>query len=370
VIAWTHSYANTSLLANSYYSDFTIDINSNIYFSGTCDGSADYDYKMVKLTKNGVLVYNVQYNTGAGKDEVTFKIAASNAGELFILGDFDNYIPVRDFVSVVKFNAAGAFQWGTNFHTTGPNAYYAMDIQVGPDGHPVAVGDVRDFYNVNPSGETVRIKVAKFNGSTGAELFDVTPDDATYSNPDLLERSKCMTIDPFNNIYIGGSSNVYAGISVQPYRWLALKVIGATGLREWVEAGVGDDDPLNEMADVTVTAAHDSYWAGSEKFSGNVNMWITKYCEVGCFSPRLGTTENTSSLLVYPNPSATSFTINNNEENSSFTLSVYDITGKLVEEHNSVETTLQFGENLSPGIYFARYVNATENKTLRIIKTQ
>jgi hypothetical protein len=369
---WTRSYPDASLLGNSSNSDFTIDVNSNLYFSGTSDGSADYDYKMVKLTKNGGVVYNIQYNTGAGKDEETFKIAANDAGELYILGDFDCEIPVRDYVSMVKFNAAGAYQWHTQFATSSTSGRYsALDVMVGPDGNPVGVGNMRDFYNVNPAGETVRITVTKFNGITGAVIFDVTPDDAAYSSPDLIENAKCMTIDATNNIYIGGSSNVYAGVTVAPYRWLALKVIGSTGNREWVEAGVGDDDALNEIADVAVTPVNDSYWAGSEKFSGNVNMWLNKYCEVGCFSPRMGTSgADESAAVIYPNPSVSSFTFSNGNSDGHFTLSVYDLSGKLVEDKDGMGTVMQFGENLAPGSYIVRFVNATETRTMRIVKTQ
>jgi|GEM_PF-6687917 len=374
VTVWTRTYADASLILSASRSDFTIDANSNVYFCGTSDmgGPDDYDYRMIKLNKNGVLIYNLLHDGGSGEDEEAFKIAANNLGELYVVGDYDCNIPVRDFVSMVKFNAAGVHQWHTQFATSGTSSRYdAMDVMIGPDGNPVGVGSIRDFYNVNPAGETARIKVSKFNSATGAVLFDVTPDDASYSNPDLIEEALCMTIDATNNVYIGGTSNVYAGVTIQPYRWLALKVIGSTGNREWVEAGVGDSDPLNKMEDVAVTSVNDSYWAGAENFAGNVNMWLTKYCEVGCFSPRIGTSLNAdNSIVVYPNPSASSFTMSNEGKNVAFTLSVYDIAGKLVEEHNSLETTVQFGENLSAGTYIVRYLSATENKSIRIVKTQ
>lgn len=370
--SWTRSYADATLLPNSYHSDFTIDVNSNLYFSGTSSNGTvdDYDYKMVKLTKNGVLVYNIQFDAGSTEDEETFKIAVNNAGELFIAGDYDCYIPVRDFVTMSKFSATGAHLWSTFYTGTGPNGYQTMEVQVGPDGNPVVVGTVYDFYNVTPDGETDRIQVGKFNSATGAQLFLVYPGDPTYTNVDIIERPKCMTIDASNNIYIGGTSNVYAGVDVAPDRWLALKVLGATGVREWVEAGVSND-PLNEMLDVAVTSAHDSYWAGTEVFSGTADMWLTKYCEVGCFSPRLGETgEAIASVVVFPNPSTTAFTLKCENGDLTSTLSVYDLTGKLVEEHSGNMNTFSFGENLSAGTYIVRFLNATENKVIRVVKNQ
>ncbi len=367
---WTRSYSDASLISYSSRSDFTIDAGSNVYFCGTTGNSTDLDYRMIKLNKNGVLIYNQQYDAGSNNDEEAFKIAANAAGELFVIGDYNCYIPVRDFVHMVKFNAAGVHQWHTQFTTSSTSAiYYALDVMIGPDGNPVGVGEIRDFYNVNPLGETVRIDVCKFNALTGTIIFNVFPNDPGYSNPDLIERPKCMTIDATNNIYIGGTSNVYAGVGIEPNRWLALKVLGTTGLREWVEAG-GGEDPLNEIADVAVTAAHNSYWAGSERFSGTLDMWLTKYCEVGCFSPRISEGINSdASIKLTPNPSATGFNIYN-DKNESFTLYVYDLTGKLIEIQNSTESSLKFGQKLAPGVYFARYASATENKTIRIIKTE
>jgi hypothetical protein len=369
---WTRSYADVTLLPNSYHSDFTIDVSSNIYFGGTCAGTVDdYDYRLIKLTKNGTLVYNIQHDAGSTEDEEVFKIAANDSGQLFIVGDYDCYIPVRDFVTISKFNQFGLHLWHTQFWTSGTSSgYIPLDVQVGPDGNPVVVGTTIDFYNVTPDGETARIQVGKYNTSTGAEIFKVYPDDVSYSDPTLIERAKCMTIDASNNIYIGGSSNVYAGYSVQPNRWLALKVLGSTGAREWVEAGVGDFDPLNEMADVAVTSSNDSYWAGSENFSGNVNMWLTKYCEVGCFSPRLGSSGiSTPALTVYPNPSNSYFTLSG-MAGTAYSISIYDITGKLAEERTSDAAEFSFGQSLLPGVYILKFSQGEEIETIRIVKTQ
>ena len=368
VTVWSHSYADGSLLTNAYHSDFTIDPNSNVYFCGTTSMPTNYDYKMIKLNKNGGLIYNIQYDAGSSEDEETFKIAANSAGELYVLGDYNCYIPVRDFVSMVKFSSTGVHLWNTHFHTTGPDSYTAVEVMVGTDGNPVCVGNVDDFYNVNPSGETIRIRVSKFDAATGAVIFNVTPEDASYSNPDIIERASCMTIDGSNNIYLGGTSNVYAGVGVQPDRWLASRVNGATGILDWVEAGVLND-ASNSIADAVVTAGSDVYLAGTENISGNPDMELIKYCQTGCFSPRFSSGEiSAGGLVIFPNPSTSQFTLSG--AGNDFTLSVYDISGKLLEEHELNTGTINFGEKLAAGIYVARFVSATENKTFRIVKTQ
>lgn len=45
------------------------------------------------------------------------------------------------------------------------------------------------------------------------------------------------------------------------------------------------------------------------------------------------------------------------------TLQVLDMEGRLIEEHKNV-STLEFGENLKPGIYFLK----TENEMHKLIK--
>jgi len=363
---WTRSYPDATL--STSLCDFTIDGNSNLYFAGTSDGGATSDdYKLVKLTKNGNLVYNIQYDGGGGGDDETYKITANN-GELFLVGDYDNDILSRTFYHLVKFNAGGVHQWHTFFEASVANVYFPMQVQIGPDGNPVVVGTDHDFFNINLGGETSRIEVTKFNGVTGALLYSVFPADVDLTNEDILETAKCMTIDATNNIYIGGTSNVYAGIGTDPDRWVALKVIGATGAREWVEAGVLND-LSNEIVSIAVTATNESYLAGTENISGNPDIQLTKYCEVGCFGARYASLENTPGISVYPNPSNSHFTLKGNA-GTAFTISIYDIRGKLVEEQTSAANELSFGQDLLPGVYILKYSHGEEIKTIRIVKTQ
>ena len=366
-VKWTRSYPDPSLLDQKYLSDFTIDNKSNLYFSGTTYGGAD-DYRIVKLSKNGNLIYNVQYDAGNNYDEETYKITASDAGELYIVGDYDTEFPGRTFYHLVKFSAVGVHEWHTRFEASVANIYFPMKVQVGPDGNPVVVGTDEDFFNINPVGETWRIEVNKFNGVTGELLYSVFPSDPDLTNLDIREKSNCMVIDAANDIYIGGSSNLYAGAGVGPDHWIAEKINGATGEREWVEAGVLSD-PENEIASIAVTSSNESYLAGTENISGTPDIESIKYCEVGCIGSRLATsTEQIDNLSVYPNPSNDHFLVTNNT-GVPFTISVYETTGMLVEEKTSSASELAFGENLPTGVYIIKFTSEKEVKTMRIIKS-
>ena len=100
---WTRNIADVNLLSNSANADMSLDINDNIYFGGTTTTSgSNYDYRIVKIKKNNTVLYNIRYSTAGFRDEVVYKIVANAAGQLFIDGDYDNYIPVRTDFHVVN----------------------------------------------------------------------------------------------------------------------------------------------------------------------------------------------------------------------------------------------------------------------------
>ncbi len=371
---WTRNIADVNLLSNSANADMSLDINDNIYFGGTTTTSgSNYDYRIVKIKKNNTVLYNIRYSTAGFRDEVVYKIVANAAGQLFVVGDYDNYIPVRTDFHVVKFSSVGAFLWATSYESSGgPSGFSPVDVQIGPDGNVVTVGNDIDFYNINPSGEVQRVKVSKFNSATGATIFSVFPNAPDGDEDDLKEVAVCMTIDINNNIYFGGNSNVYAGISVPRNRYMIAKASGVDGDLQWVDASVGgDDDPANIVNDITVTTGEDVYVASSWDLGATVDMQISKYCQVGCFGLR--TKKETISSIdvkVYPNPSSSSFTIHTNGNDKAIQVKVFDLEGKLIEARTETENEFTIGSDFSAGIYILNLQNEHLNETIRMIKTE
>ena len=287
---WTRNIADANLLSNSSEADMSIDINDNIYFGGTTTSTSgsNYDYRIVKIKKNSTILYNIRHSSAGFRDDVVNKIVANSAGQLFIVGDYDNFIPVRTDFHLVKFSATGLFLWATSFESSGgPSAFRPLDVQIGPDGHVVTVGNDVDFYNISIDGEVERIKVSKFNSATGAIIFSVFPNAPDGDEDDIKEVAHCMTIDINNNIYFGGHSNVYAGVEVQPNRYMIAKVSGVDGDLQWVDASVGgDDDPVNLVTHITVTSGQDVYHSATWDRGASVDMMISKYCQVDCFGLR------------------------------------------------------------------------------------
>ena len=181
-----------------------------------------------------------------------------------------------------------------------------------------------------------------------------------------------MTIDINNNIYFGGNSNVYAGISVPRNRYIIAKASGIDGHLQWVDASVGGvEEPANLVNDITVTAGEDVYVASSWHLGATVDMQISKYCQVDCFGLRMKK-ETISSIdfKVYPNPSSSSFTIKTNGNDKAIEIKVFDLDGKLIESRTETENEFTIGSDYSAGVYILNLQNDNFNETIRMIKTE
>ena len=70
---------------------------------------------------------------------------------------------------------------------------------------------------------------------------------------------------------------------------------------------------------------------------------------------------------IFPNPSFGEFTFQFNANEKS-QISIYESTGKKVEEFNSSSTVIHFGKEYAKGIYFIMYTNGVEVKSFKIVK--
>lgn len=76
--------------------------------------------------------------------------------------------------------------------------------------------------------------------------------------------------------------------------------------------------------------------------------------------------ENNSGLAIYPNPSSGNFKMNFVENGE---VEVYSATGSLLEKHSvKPGTSLEIGQNYTPGIYFVKSVSDRTTNTTRLIK--
>jgi hypothetical protein len=84
-------------------------------------------------------------------------------------------------------------------------------------------------------------------------------------------------------------------------------------------------------------------------------------CSVGI--TEIETEEN---VLIYPNP-ASEFTVRFREK-FPLLISVYDHTGRLIEEHLPKTDQYVFGKEYAPGMYFVSCISSDQIKTYKVIK--
>ena len=73
---------------------------------------------------------------------------------------------------------------------------------------------------------------------------------------------------------------------------------------------------------------------------------------------------------IYPNPSALNFTLQSEiEPETEIALTIFDIAGKAINSFKNIRSTsFTFGENLSPGIYFAEIISGNNRKIIKLVK--
>ncbi|MCX6273826.1 MAG: T9SS type A sorting domain-containing protein [Bacteroidetes bacterium] len=155
----------------------------------------------------------------------------------------------------------------------------------------------------------------------------------------------------------------------QTYAYSATAVSGATSYTWTVPTGA---TVVTGQGTVSVTI----HFGTS---SGSVKVKALNSCGTGSnrsktvtISCREGIDFNTSlAVVAYPNPSQTAFTFEiNNSENSTYDLTITDLTGRVIETHNRLRSDEAYscGENLATGLYIAIINTSTEQKIIRLIK--
>jgi uncharacterized delta-60 repeat protein len=73
-------------------------------------------------------------------------------------------------------------------------------------------------------------------------------------------------------------------------------------------------------------------------------------------------------IKAYPNPFMNQITLALSNENINSDIMVYDMTGKLIQQVSTQETTLEIGNNWSKGVYLVQIVQGQETKNIRMVK--
>ncbi len=77
---------------------------------------------------------------------------------------------------------------------------------------------------------------------------------------------------------------------------------------------------------------------------------------------------NNFEIKAYPNPFVSHFTLLFSTENLETNVSIFDMTGKMVQSFKTSETEVVLGENLTAGVYLVNITQGQETKNIRVVK--
>ena len=111
-------------------------------------------------------------------------------------------------------------------------------------------------------------------------------------------------------------------------------------------------------------------WSSSSHFNQQWSMKTVSSAKMGSVSKQNSAEESSLPIVLYPNPFSSAITLKVDEPNKINNISIFDITGKLVEsiQHSEITSSMSIGSSLKSSIYIVK-VSATDGvKTFKIVK--
>ena len=103
------------------------------------------------------------------------------------------------------------------------------------------------------------------------------------------------------------------------------------------------------------------------------DLWNTAHAVIGEWSTtEVATVANEADINIYPNPVVNEMNVQLNHATGSYTVSVYDLSGRMISNSSFVASGTQNlvvpTSNWVPGMYIAVVSNGTTQKSFRIVK--
>jgi uncharacterized delta-60 repeat protein len=186
-LQWQQTWAGS---ANEYFNGITIDSSDNIYVTGwtattgqTTTGGGE-DFLIVKYDTSG----NVQWQNVLGRNgaDKSFSIAASSAGNVYVLGHVSTSTSGYEDMLVAKYNSSGTLEWQRRLGGSGQEFGYSIAVDssenifvVGSSSTSVPSSNTAGLIaKYNSSGTLQWQRYLSGTGAAWAEFYGVTLDSA------------------------------------------------------------------------------------------------------------------------------------------------------------------------------------------------
>jgi len=317
-------------------------------YSGN-SGNTEVDFLTVKYDSNGVQQWVRNYGNVNSWDEAK-DVGFDKNNNIFVFGYLDANLPNY---CLIKYNSLGYQEWERNYHHADNRWENPKQLKIDNLDNIILTGT-----GVNAIGSSNNILTLKYDNS-GNFLWS-----QRYLNPSaLLNNNECLVIDKTNSIYITGTKDHFP----RNARDLVTLKYDLTGNFVWDIIYTGPDSISNGQ-NIIIDKNCNIYVNGHQADSTGANFITMKYSQPIGIEP-ISNEISVNFILFqnYPNPfNPSTFIEYKISKNSFIELSVYDITGKLVEmlvnqNQNAGTYKLEFnGNKLSTGIYFYKLTSNSE----------
>ncbi|MDX2219215.1 MAG: Ig-like domain repeat protein, partial [Burkholderiales bacterium] len=217
-VMWVRTYSG-SANGNDGGRAIAVDAEGNVVTTGfSSDTGQGQNIRTIKYNgATGAELWNVAYNGSANGNDDGWAIAIDAGGNVVATGastDTGQGANIR----TIKFNGAtGAVLWNVAYNGSENSDDHGLAVSIDASGNVVVTGDSFDALQAS------NIRTIKYNGITGAQLWNVSYDVGSF------DKGFANTVDASGNVVVTGFSEDLGMVR----RIRTIKYSGATGAELW-----------------------------------------------------------------------------------------------------------------------------------------
>ena len=234
---WVHIYESGTVPSWDVATDLAIDQESHVYVTGyTTNLPHGLDFYTIKYDAIGNQIWAVYFDGEASGDDMAWKIALDDTGNVYVGGTSSGLGSGTDF-AVVKYNNQGQQQWVARYDGIIHGDDELQDMVVDNLGNVYATGvNVADYVTV------------KYN-SQGLQEWE-----ARYDGPaNMYDQPTAIAVDMNGNVYVTGrSSGIDTGINYATVKY------NEEGVQQWTALFTGKKEDFGSYDQPNAITVDDS----------------------------------------------------------------------------------------------------------------
>lgn len=249
--------------------DVVVDNNGDFIVTGRSDNGNNQDFRTIKYSNAGGILWSKFYNGPANQNDRPVKIAVNAANDVYVTGegDVDNSSAIDYDYVLVKYNSAGTSQWvqriGSNAENDTPS-----DIAIDFSGNIVITG--KADMNTNPLITNNDFMTVKYT-PTGTHLWTKFH-AGTRAGGTGSDIASSIYIDDSDNVYIGGGAE-----NTGTQKDAVIIKYDNGGNTTWLRDYNGEGDFSESSRSIVIDANENSYMGGySFQESHNRDILLVK----------------------------------------------------------------------------------------------